>query len=266
MMLHVAAADYEVLKEAGQRWGMETALAAVQILDQTVSRMRYSTQVRTLVEIALVRICQLEDLDALPTLIAQLRDGALAAPATSPPPQAANRPAPAARRAKEPAQKKSGEATQLASNQGGSDSPKEASDSASVPSAPLTEDSAEQRWQETLTEIGGMTAEIAGSYTRVAISAPNQLVVQLKAAYNKEWCDRPDVKRKIEEVMSRLTGRDLRIDFATLQEAQPTPPEARSTKPSRLQRMRELEQHPLVQEAMELFDAEVIRVEERRDS
>jgi hypothetical protein len=28
--------------------------------------------------------------------------------------------------------------------------------------------------------------------------------------------------------------------------------------------MRELEQHPLVQEAVRLFDAEVIRVEERR--
>jgi hypothetical protein len=29
--------------------------------------------------------------------------------------------------------------------------------------------------------------------------------------------------------------------------------------------MRELEQHPLVQEAMRLFEADVVRVEERRD-
>ena len=34
--------------------------------------------------------------------------------------------------------------------------------------------------------------------------------------------------------------------------------------PSRRQRMRELEKHPLVQEAITLFDGEVIRVDEPR--
>ena len=46
-----------------------------QILDQTLVRLRQSTHVRTLVEVALVRLCKLEDLDALPGLVAQLRDG-----------------------------------------------------------------------------------------------------------------------------------------------------------------------------------------------
>ena len=83
LMLHVAAADFPAVQQAGQQWGLETALAALQILDQALIRMRQSTQVRTLVEVALVRICKLEDLDALPGLIAQLRDGS--PPAAGPP-------------------------------------------------------------------------------------------------------------------------------------------------------------------------------------
>ncbi|NUQ62808.1 MAG: DNA polymerase III subunit gamma/tau [Pirellulales bacterium] len=60
---------------ASQKWGLDTILAAMQILDQTLSRMRYSTQSRILAELALVRICQLEDLAELPALIAQLQNG-----------------------------------------------------------------------------------------------------------------------------------------------------------------------------------------------
>ncbi len=42
----------------GRGLGLETILAIVQILDQALSRLRYSTQGRTLAEIALVRMCQ----------------------------------------------------------------------------------------------------------------------------------------------------------------------------------------------------------------
>ena len=61
--------------EAGKRLGLQTILAIMQILDQTLSRLRYSTQARILAELALVRICHLEDLDELSELIAQLQSG-----------------------------------------------------------------------------------------------------------------------------------------------------------------------------------------------
>ena len=47
----------------------------MQILDQTLSRMKYSTQARILAELALVRICNLEDLEELSGLIVQLQTG-----------------------------------------------------------------------------------------------------------------------------------------------------------------------------------------------
>ena len=77
LMLSTPAADYEGLCQTGQRFGLETLLAAVQVLDQCLIRMRQSTHVRTLLEIALVRICSLERLDDLSELVSQLRQGSL---------------------------------------------------------------------------------------------------------------------------------------------------------------------------------------------
>jgi hypothetical protein len=124
---------------------------------------------------------------------------------------------------------------------------------------------AERCWRQTLDEIGGMTADFGREYTSVAICGPNQLVVHLKLAYNKEWCSRAEVKRKLEQTMSRLAGRDLRIEFhvepASDTSAKPDRPPATT---SRLQKMRDVEKHPLVREAVQLFDAEVVRYDERR--
>ena len=75
LLRHASEADYPALQAAGERLGLPTTLAAFEILDQAVVRMRQSTQPRTLLEIAVVRICHLEDLDQLADLIEQLRGG-----------------------------------------------------------------------------------------------------------------------------------------------------------------------------------------------
>ncbi|HRX83140.1 MAG TPA: DNA polymerase III subunit gamma/tau, partial [Pirellulaceae bacterium] len=74
-MLHTSTSDYADLVEAGKRLGLETNLAVIQILDHSLTRMRQSTHTRTLLEIALVRICQLESLDDLAGIVSQLRSG-----------------------------------------------------------------------------------------------------------------------------------------------------------------------------------------------
>ena len=84
LFLTTEAGDADDLKQIGDALGLETLLAAAQILDQSLVRMKQSTQTRTLVELALVRIARLEHLQALPALIAQLQSGApLAAPPVS---------------------------------------------------------------------------------------------------------------------------------------------------------------------------------------
>src|SRR5690606_28164652 len=87
------------VEQAGRELGLETVLAILQILDQTLARLRFSTQARTLAELALVRITRLADLQAVADLIAEVRAGGplapaertapVAAPATARPPRPA---------------------------------------------------------------------------------------------------------------------------------------------------------------------------------
>ncbi len=113
-------------------------------------------------------------------------------------------------------------------------------------------------------EISGLKADVAGNYAALAVVPPNQLVVHFKTPYNKEYCERPDVKRELEQALSRRAGRTIRLEFAVAAEPESQRPEKRPPATSRMQRMRELDQHPLVQEAKRLFDAEVVRFDERR--
>ena len=76
----------EQVAELGKRWGLDTLLAVMQILDQTLGRMKYSTQGRILAELALVRISQLEQLEELSELIGQLQSGVPAQPSGGPQP------------------------------------------------------------------------------------------------------------------------------------------------------------------------------------
>ena len=72
-MLYALPSQAEQVAAIGQQVGLPTILAMVQILDQTAARLRVSLHARTLVEMAIVRICTLENLDDLAGLVAELR-------------------------------------------------------------------------------------------------------------------------------------------------------------------------------------------------
>ncbi|MCA9196124.1 MAG: DNA polymerase III subunit gamma/tau [Planctomycetales bacterium] len=72
LLLFHSPSDHARLQQFGEQWGMESLLAATQILDQSITRMRQSVHSRILLEVALVRIAKLETLDHLTDLISQL--------------------------------------------------------------------------------------------------------------------------------------------------------------------------------------------------
>ncbi|WP_428308285.1 DNA polymerase III subunit gamma/tau [Lacipirellula sp.] len=74
-LLYALPTQQEEMLSVGQRLGVQTLLAISQVLDQTAARLRVSTQVRTLAEMALVRICHLQNLDEIAALIEQLKGG-----------------------------------------------------------------------------------------------------------------------------------------------------------------------------------------------
>jgi DNA polymerase-3 subunit gamma/tau len=67
-------ADLVQLKEMAARWGTMTLLAAIQMLDETLVRMRHSVQSRILLEVCLVQICHLQDLQAIANLAQAIRE------------------------------------------------------------------------------------------------------------------------------------------------------------------------------------------------
>src|SRR5688572_1202827 len=72
-MLYALPSQAEEVNQVARELGVSTILAIEQILDQTAARMRVSMHGRTLVEMAIVRICQLGELDDLAALVAELR-------------------------------------------------------------------------------------------------------------------------------------------------------------------------------------------------
>jgi DNA polymerase-3 subunit gamma/tau len=260
LLLVAAGIEPDQLAAAGKQWGLETLLATLQILDHALTRMRQSTQVRTLMEIAVVRICHLEQLDSIPELLSQIQSGAAAAPGGTPPARRAAGPAtrqPTAEKKKAPVATEPSPAPPV---------PATPSASGGTPVSHIASAAeATTLWVRAMQEIGGMTGEFGGDYNRLAISAPNRLVVELNKAYNKEWCERGDVQRKIEDTLSELAGGRIQVKFEV--GSTPAPEAAPKKSPaSHAQRMRAIEQHPLVKEAIDLFDAEVVRFDERRRS
>jgi DNA polymerase-3 subunit gamma/tau len=80
-LLYALPSQVDEVASVAKQLGLSTILAIGQILDQTAARMRVSMHGRTLVEMAVVRICQLDELEELATMIAELRGTADGMPA-----------------------------------------------------------------------------------------------------------------------------------------------------------------------------------------
>lgn len=81
-------AGHSHLAEVAKDWGVQTVLSAIQILDESLVRMRSSVSSTTLLEVALVQICQLQDLALIPAMIdAIMRGGPMPTSVAQRPPQ-----------------------------------------------------------------------------------------------------------------------------------------------------------------------------------
>lgn len=72
--------SHDDLKQLAENFGMQTILSAAQILDESLVRMRTSVSAVTLLEIALVQICQLEQIASIPALLEAVQSGVAASP------------------------------------------------------------------------------------------------------------------------------------------------------------------------------------------
>lgn len=110
-----------------------------------------------------------------------------------------------------------------------------------------------------------MTADYAAFCDRVAISALNRLVASFKGSYTlqKESCEKPERKARIEQALQQVTGQRIHVDFEVRRD-ESTNTSRPQPRPSLRQRMRDFEKHPLVKQTIDMFEAEITRIEEPR--
>ncbi len=284
LMLYSSPGDHPAVVEAGQQLGLETVLALMQILDHTLARLRYSSHGRILAELALLRICRLENLEAISNLIGQLKGGA--APAGGRARQVAVSSAGGTTRGGVGEQGSRGERTTLPPSAADDDVKKKsvervaANENAELPTATLSSPvpstvappngrgldaaSVSAVWPQVLEQLGDLLGEMARSSEGVAISAPNRLVVRFPERYTscKAFCERPENHAKLVRALSQAMGAAMQVEFVLVRDA--AAPESET--PKRIvtpqQRLAEKAEHPLVRRAGELFGAYPVRVEE----
>lgn len=280
VMLTANPNDFDEVKSLGESLGIDTTMAFLQILDGCLTKLKFSSHSRVLIEMALIRCCSLENLDAVSSLIKQAKDGMPLlvstsgsvdslpgsqkaslneSPSGSRPPSVMQPPS-----AKSVGQSAGDKPTRLLEPEieksdkkikkkeiETEESTVRAKNSISVNSANI-----ESIWKQTLAKLEDIAADYAGNYQSLAISAPNCLAVTLDSFY-KEKCEVASVKSKLENTFAEIANQRFRIDFIASKGA------ANSDKKpviSKRQKMKELETHPLVRKAIEMFDGEIVDI------
>ncbi len=256
--LYVSPLSAATVTEAASRMGLLSVLAAMQIIEQALSRMRLSTQGRILAELALVRVCYLEELDELPELIAQLRAGQL--PTGSGP-----TPAPGGDlRGKKNAEPTYGPGPGRSVPAADAASPQVPAAVAPTGSIALADDNAAEVWREALKRVSVMAAAQGELFDSATTDGPGRLVVGFRPDYAlaKSFCERPEHTAKFEQALQEVTGQTVRLCFAGGSGKEPAQSETpAANRLSSQQRLKQVMENPVVRRVHELFGATPLRVD-----
>ena len=311
-LLSVDDDQRDVLTKQANAGGLQTVLAALQILAESKNRMKGATFSRVLLELALVRIATLDQLDSLADLIAQLRQGkggsgGPSAPSlarTTAPATIARAAAPARRSESGPSPIAQGAegcggsspspgrfdaeqigstaeiGTEIADRESGQLEtptrdeklggpaiamvPTPTEPSKRIPFEPGQES---EIWTQTLSLLTDMSKSNAKNVCRTAISGPNTLVLMFPKSYHfsKQYFERSTEQLgRIEKALERVVGQPVQVTLIVDESAPPsqTSPIDPSTVQGPAERnQNQAERDPLVQRAISVFGATVIRVE-----
>jgi DNA polymerase-3 subunit gamma/tau len=266
-LLYTLPGQREEIRNVARRLGIQTLLAISQVLDQTAARLRVSTQVRTLAEMAIVRICNLQDLDEISSLIESLRSGE---PIPSTAPASAltkkndlanaarplqSRPLPASKLEPEPIHSESKSAHQTAAEP----------QAAAAADKPVTLDpsSLEPLWQRAIGQLTGIAADCAAAVSKLTVDGQGRLVASFPESqkFARDSCLRPANLSRIEAALAEVLGGRIGLVLTTHSDpAGSAAPAAGPPKTSPKQQQANAAAEPFVQRAVELFDADLARL------
>ncbi len=268
----VAEDHRRTLEKQANTWGLQTIVAALQILAEAKQRMKSVTHGRALTELALIRISLLTDMEQISQIVQLLKSGKVVG-STPARPDAPPRTAPSAER-RTPAAAQNITAEAMAVVQELRDLEPAPAESADTAEAPQVEEPVQMlptipvepgRESEILSQLiarnmDPQIAQLKGA-TGLAILGPKHLVISFPKAYDwlRQSLDRPASMAKLEQVAAKVVGFPLKISFR-IDEAQvkaaPPPIAVRNQAPPK-----DIAKDPLIQKVVEIFGAEIVRVE-----
>ncbi len=322
LMRHTSVALSDELKELGDKWGLQTVLAVVGLIDQTLVRIRHSVHGRVLLEASLIQICNLPDLQNIANLAAGAEQVTSTAgprpasqkknvvdPANSGPPKPkltevpsraqpdtpsvsptntpdVTSPAPSSQATgaavldavsttavAAPAQNTTAIHNEVPAQAtvapttvtGTAVEAKTTATAVATGAHDLSAQTAEQIWKLAAQQVEPMTATLALSVKKVELEAGNKLRLMFlaDAKMAARRIDMPEHKTAMLAAIQSLCGETVTLETSFLADSSPKPASApkRQSGKERMQRMRDIEHHPLVKACVEQFDAQVVKVD-----
>ncbi len=307
-LLSVSETNRAALAMQAQTWGLNTIVAALQIVAEAKLKMQRATFARALVELALIRLTLLEQLQSLDALLTELSSPQTARAITMPSAPAID----AEKKKPEPVDRARGQTPQNSeladrdvveegrfhpqilnsavpdpgrmvapdhpnSRQPQSPEPPESVASEAVagpnPASATTvppQSSADFRpgeesgfWSQVLSDIGDDFGIHFRKVVRVAICGPNRLELVFPKSYlfSKSFCEKIEVRGRLEEIVGRLAGKPVQVTFTVTDDGPPA--ESATPRTATPNRRMDLSTNgdPYVDKAIELFNAKIMKKE-----
>ena len=134
-------------------------------------------------------------------------------------------------------------------------------------SIPWKPENVEKIWRVVIDQLESMTESLARMVERVEHAGPNRAKLHLSpdASLAKRRLDSTEHREAIMSSLKQLTGDTIHFDVILQRSStQKTEPKPSVSKPSRMQRMREIENHQLIKDCLEVFDAEIVGIDKPR--
>lgn len=270
-LLAISENNRSSLQKQTQIWGIQTCLAAFQILNEARNKMFRASHGRALVELALIRISLLEDLDQLCAMLTNGRQ----IPALPARPQPASQPQASTQNAvsapevntptqiEPPPQKKIEKKTEINSVVTQNSIETTTSTAELIP----FRSGVESLLLAQLIEINGdLIKDSLKGVESIAISGPKQLDLQFSKSYNfsKQYCERPEIMVKLEGSLEKLTGERIKIRLLESKASSEITTENQSNPSQAKKRVEQRDLSPdsddFLQEALAVFNATSVRV------
>ncbi len=273
----VSEAHRDRLSLQSARWGLQTLVAAMQVLADTKARMQRTEYGRALVELALIRISLLENLESLDRLLHQLKYDELNGIRTI----SDNTPERSSRLSNDGNPQTNTTVVPSDADLAPSNAVNAAPD-ADRPNEKKNEDDIDfhltapikirnriefragfesQLFSQIVDTLNDTLQEYIKHVNAVAISEPNILELTFPKNYhfNKQFCERPEVLNNLETAASDITGQRIRIVLRVAEDE--TNPTHESELPQSTVHIQvDTVDDSFVQRAMSVFGASVERV------